>query len=267
MRTLLVGILCLFNLSSWAHEVQRPLVPKHSFALNDNQSGISENEVMRIYQFLEREYAHQIPELKKPLSSGFVWSQSFIGAGTTLFDGEFKIMLWGGLVRAKYMNRGALAAVLCHEIGHRLGGEPFQQFQGEKHWSSAEGQSDHFAATDCLPKLYKIFKKEAPAFLIQEKEKASDRICSKLSAELKSQCQWVATAGIDLIQFFQVYYDVHLPLVNPMEKPQEIVDETLHTKYPSSQCRMEIFKVGATCFRGLQCARIPCWYRVQSSTP
>lgn len=45
-------------------------------------------------------------------------------------------------------------ALLCHEVGHRLGGPPFKTRPIDPSWSSTEGQSDYFAASVCLKKVF-----------------------------------------------------------------------------------------------------------------
>lgn len=264
MRFCLFLLLSFLAMPLWAHKVQRPEKPQYTFAVHENFSGLQESDVLFLFRLLEKEYGNSIGNRTLSISADFNWLQPYMGAGSKMLDGEFSVMIWGGMVRAPFMNVGVLSSILCHEIGHRLGGPPHQIFDGKEDWSSAEGQSDHFAATQCLPKLYRILKNTSQSYLQQEKEDMSTKICKKVPLSERAQCEWVATAGIDMIQFLQVYYNFDLPIPNPENSPTEKVRETLHTQYPSPQCRMEIFKVGAACLKGAQCQRLPCWFRTPS---
>ena len=186
----------------------------------------------------------------------FDWKQPYIAAGST-YDGEnFKVMLWGGLVRARYMTLGGVAAVICHEIGHKLGGQPHQKFNGhEADWSSAEGQADTFAATRCLPQMYDNLKSFFPDYLLTERDPATAQICA--STTDPDKCRWIASSGIELIQSMQVYFDLEIPMANPTIWAPEKPSDTLHTQYPTYQCRMDIFKSGAV---DPSASRLPCWF-------
>lgn len=263
MKKLILALaLCSLRSFTLAHQVERSSEPKYTYNQNENHSQIYEQDVLLFFQILEEEFGSQVANASKPMSASFDWKQIYLGAGALLNDGNFTIMLWGGMVRAPFMNYGILASILCHEVGHRLGGKPHQIIQGEEHWSSAEGQSDHFAATVCLPKVYQRLLKQHPKYLAQEVEPMASRICQ--NSLMKPQCIWTATSGIDMIQFLQVYYERDIPFAQPDQTPKEIVTETLHSRYPSYQCRMEIFKAGASCEQGLNCPRLPCWFRPQS---
>lgn len=62
-------------------------------------------------------------------------------------DGEiFVIQVMGGMVSQPEMNADTLKLLLCHEIGHLLGGPPLKSRNG---WSSTEGQADYYSAKYC----------------------------------------------------------------------------------------------------------------------
>lgn len=248
----------LFSFNGRSHVVDRTPEPQFSFATEDNQSNIQKWQVHLLFSILDQAFGEHFQNQGKSWTSAFDWSNPYLGAGSQ-FDGEnFTVMLWGGFVRARALNFAGLAAVLCHELGHKLGGEPHQRFpDSDPDWSSAEGQSDHFAATVCLPKVYQALKTTWPeAFAGFQLESFSVSLCS--SAVDLNQCRWVAQAGVDLVEFIQLYFDRESALAKPEVWAQEIPPETLHTAYPSSQCRMDIFKAGA---KNPQSKRLRCWYQ------
>jgi hypothetical protein len=61
----------------------------------------------------------------------------------------YMIDAFGGLARHPKMTKNAFIAVLCHELGHHIGGAP--KYRAD--WASNEGQSDYFATLRCMKKL------------------------------------------------------------------------------------------------------------------
>jgi hypothetical protein len=56
------------------------------------------------------------------------------------------IVVMGGMLAHSEMNDNALTLLLCHELGHFLGGPPLKSRGG---WSSTEGQADYFSGATC----------------------------------------------------------------------------------------------------------------------
>lgn len=56
------------------------------------------------------------------------------------------IDVMGGMLGHSRMNENALRLLLCHELGHFLGGPPLKARGG---WSSTEGQADYFSGSTC----------------------------------------------------------------------------------------------------------------------
>ncbi len=65
-------------------------------------------------------------------------------------DKEFVISIYGGMLTHPKMNSMVMSLLLCHEIGHILGGEPLRSIKG---WSSTEGQADYYSSYTCAQDL------------------------------------------------------------------------------------------------------------------
>lgn len=52
------------------------------------------------------------------------------------------LSVWGGMMGHPLMNHETFLLLLCHEIGHVLGGPPLKSKNG---WSSTEGQADYYS--------------------------------------------------------------------------------------------------------------------------
>lgn len=81
------------------------------------------------------------------------WASPYFGAGISLKDGNTTLMILGGTTRIVGFTEDAYAALVCHEIGHILGGAPLQELKGSQNFSK-EGQADFFAASECLPRYF-----------------------------------------------------------------------------------------------------------------
>lgn len=60
------------------------------------------------------------------------------------------ITVLGGMIRHPLMSKNVLSLLLCHELGHYLGGPPLKSRNG---WSSTEGQADYYAGEKCAREL------------------------------------------------------------------------------------------------------------------
>jgi len=64
------------------------------------------------------------------------------------------IRFQGGLITHPKFNADVYVTVLCHELGHHLGGAPYKTPKHPKrYWTSAEGQADYFASNVCLKRF------------------------------------------------------------------------------------------------------------------
>jgi hypothetical protein len=158
---------------------------------------------------------------------------------------EFQIYIPGGIARAPGMTKNSLAYVLCHELGHHLGGAPKTHlFDG---WPSAEGQADYWASSKCLKNYYADLSFEDVEISSNVPEKVISH-CNKIYSnfiELKI-CVRSILAGIDFSNFLN-----QLPnnkIMVTLETPDpKIVKGTNINDYPRPQCRLDTIFQGALC--------------------
>ncbi len=221
-------------------------------------SGITVHETVTLMGEIAALYQPEVLKNGALFAWDFDWTKPWLGAGSRLdvvdskdaIDSElrtFAIMLWGGFARADAMTLRALEFTLCHEFGHFLGGNPHQVFAGNiDDWSSSEGQSDWWAATVCLPRLYRARGLSDIA--------VRDRILG---------------AGLDFVRFAEFHFDKAIDpatgrrLTEPAtleRSAPETPPETLTLAYPSTQCRLDTVRLGAACAVGQSCERPRCWF-------
>lgn len=213
-----------------------------------NVSALTESDYTTVVsKFLMRYFNKVYTATGKPLVIPFEWNSPYFAAFAESKEGYMKISLWGGVARAPGASKSVLAAILCHELGHILGGEPRQTIPGAE-WSSIEGQSDFYAAAVCLPDFLRAHPEFAPVVSPE-----AEQVCQR-----NKDCGVVLQTGLDTVRFLQAYsYREFTPVsIFHSEKPAE---KLILNTYPSDQCRMDTFIEGARCQLGVTCRAPRCW--------
>lgn len=211
-----------------------------SYPENESRSGISVFETVMTMSEIESHFKTDVARNANGFSWDFHWEKPWLGAGSAITeDGAFQIMLWGGIVRAEKMTVPALELILCHEFGHLLAGTPKQVFPQEgEHWSSTEGQSDWWAATMCLPQVY--------------------RSRGLTALEIRDR---IRQGALDFSRFVHFHFEKSAPEPSLELSALETPTETLKLAYPSLQCRLDTYRIGAEAvFNETPPSRPRCWF-------
>lgn len=120
---------------------------------------------------------------------------------------EVSIKVLGGMLGHERMSHETLMLLLCHEIGHLLGGPPLKSRNG---WSSTEGQADYYSTLSCARKV--IF---------------DDNIFFESALALTT-----------------IYADVSMSLPPRLDICDERKVERTNYGYPSVQCRLDTLVAG-----------------------
>ncbi len=78
------------------------------------------------------------------------WKDGTVNAYAKQFLKWWSVHMFGGLARHEAVTDDAFALVICHEIGHHIGGAP--KISGR--WASNEGQSDYFGTLKCFREVF-----------------------------------------------------------------------------------------------------------------
>ena len=161
------------------------------------------------------------------------WENSFTVAYAAHRQGKWIIYVNGGMARAIHMTMDSFKMLLCHEVGHLVGGAPFAT--GNR-WAAAEGQADYFAASKCMKRVLK--DKDNHEFL-KDKNIPTHVIaaCQDAYSDINSQniCQRTALAGINLTSAFSYMLNEAPPSVDTVDN--STVSQTLFDDYPSRRIR------------------------------
>lgn len=211
-------------------------------------SSLTESDYQGVVQkFMARYFSKVYHQTGLPLIIPNEWSSPYFAAFASKKEGYMQISLWGGMARAPGSNKAILATILCHELGHVLGGEPLQTIPGAD-WASTEGQSDFYASSVCMPDFFTAHPELAP-------------IPSPRALELcheNKMCGQVLQAGFETVQFFQAYaYKEIIPV--SLDTVASATKELVRNSYPSDQCRLDTYVAGAYCQLGSRCRAPLCW--------
>ena len=210
------------------------------------------------------------------------WQNQEIGAFASQNDNRWIVKVTGGLARHSDMTIDALTLIICHELGHHLGGAPKIPFT-KGNWSSAEGQSDYFATLKCVRRLWSnddnneiVTASNAYANLPQSVSTSCiERFEESNSVAL---CIRTALASLQVSKYLAQISGAPRPL---FESPDRTRAPSTIWYHPSIQCRLDTFFQGALCEANYRdplgerpsrgaCTRISrqsvgsrplCWYR------
>jgi hypothetical protein len=251
MKTAITGLLWIILLTAAAEAVTYkreagscfPLSSTSYAAGNKSMGGLSE---LDYNQILDKVQIVMGPEIKKNLGKNLIidrkWADPTVDAFATRDDANNPVIVMnGGLARHPQMTKDGFLLLVCHELGHHLGGAPkiLRGNSGLRGWSSAEGQADYFATSKCLPQFFQAGVENKNFDLKQALSKCRDNICAR-----------IVLSGLAVSQVFA-------SLVNGTPAPSLLyndptkVEKTLYN-HPNPQCRLDTYLSGANCDAGIE---------------
>ena len=252
-----VGV--LLGLVGFSAAAKASTLPLNQLHLEDNPKvfyRVTPNDFHRIIQRVIREFAPIVRRHGAELQVEERWYDSTVNAfADRPSPNVWSVHMFGGLARRKEVSQDGFALVVCHELGHHLGGYPYKWNMGNV-WAASEGQSDYFATQVCARK---IWEKE-----IEENARHRDtvpafarRVCDIRLGEQKDRdlCYRTAEAGLSLANLLNRLQDNRRPVAFETFS-RERVQET-YTKHPQAQCRLDTYLNGAACRRPFDVERIP----------
>lgn len=228
-----------------------------SIPLDKNKkSGISERDFNETQTELEKIYSPIVKARGGFLVFKSNWESSTVNAyasrhGKEDEDGEeqeprneYRVIFLGGLARHKFMTRDGFSLVICHELGHHLAGAP--ALDGDTAWASIDGQSDYFATSKCLRRLWSrqdnarpLQGKRLPEILLKKCQEHWSR------EEDKNLC---LRSGMAAQNVGQVFGDINRTWKTPnFETPDLKVVKKTFSGHPKPQCRLDTYFQGVLC--------------------
>lgn len=222
-------------------------MPPNDLHLQDNlrsHSGISERDFNDAMAEVREIFAPIVEAHGAKLNLVGNWNDSTVNAYAQQNGKTWNVNMFGGLARREEVTRDGFTLVICHELGHHLGGYPtYEGFNNT--WAASEGQSDYFATQACAKKLwrgqYEENKKAGKLALPAAKKMCDEHYSNEDDQNL---CYRTAAGGQSLANLLAALGGSQLP---KPETPDKTVVKKTVTAHPKAQCRLDTYLRGSFC--------------------
>ena len=178
------------------------------------------------------------------------WEDGTVNAYAQRLGTVYKVSMFGGLARHAAVTKEGFALVVCHEVGHHIGGAPKKKSWWGITWASNEGQADYWGTTKCMKKVLEVLPEKEET--IEEQEADIDYQFALVKCELSYKshydqliCARNAMAGKSLAELFRALRK--LPNELHFKDRDAKVVSTTDDNHPAPQCRMDTYLSGALC--------------------
>ena len=122
----------------------------HQWVAAQSKSSVSYAQFKSAIAQVQKYYGPIVAKQGATLQINDMWSDGTVNSQAYRSDDNrtWFVDAFGGLARFHGMTQMGFALVLCHEVGHHLGGAP--RFNHNTDWASVEGEADYFATTECM---------------------------------------------------------------------------------------------------------------------
>lgn len=224
------------------------ILPENSLAIPVTQKsdGLTDIQYNAVIDKVEKVYRPIVEALGKKLTINRLWDDPRVNAGTSMKGNEWILYLYGGYARHPLITEDAYALVICHELGHHLGGTPKKILDGTNPgWPSVEGQADYFATLKCLRKIFRKDDNTAAISQLVVPELVSQKCSESFKTEWEiSMCKRTSMAGMSVAAISADMRQTEVPVV---ESPDPSIVETTYEAHPVPQCRLDTYFQGSIC--------------------
>lgn len=251
LKKMITTVAMLATVSSFACTIdgKEGIVPENNLWLSPDAKSINtidEAKFNEVIDKVEKIYAPIITQMGGTLAIARNWEDGTVNAYASRSGDTWNVAMFGGLARHADITEDGFALVVCHEIGHHIGGAPKKQTWMGTRWATNEGQADYFATLKCLRKA---FRSEENAAIVANLD-VPQEVVNSCEAQFSNEeeqliCQRGAMAGMSTAKLFQA-------LRNQTESPDfttpdaKIASKTDHN-HPATQCRLDTYYSGALC--------------------
>lgn len=226
------------------------IVPENNLYISPSEkstNGMTEALFNEVIDKVEAIYEPIIDKMGAKLSIARKWNDGTVNAYAQRSGRTWRVSMFGGLARHEAITPDGFALVVCHEVGHHIGGAP-KKAGWFGSWATNEGQADYFATLKCLRKMFRAEIKETRSMVkFLKVPKLVVKTCEEQFSSEDDQaiCQRGAMAGLSTAKLFQDLRDSDV--VPKFGTPS--TDETTRTddNHPATQCRLDTYYQGALC--------------------
>ncbi|MCM2348539.1 MAG: hypothetical protein NDI69_00870 [Bacteriovoracaceae bacterium] len=224
-------------------------VPENNLKISVDEKrtgGITEEQFNTVIDQVEGLYAPIVANYGGNLQVVRNWEDGTVNAYAQQLGKTWKVSMFGGLARHETITEDGFALVICHEIGHHIGGAPRKVSPWSSPWASNEGQADYFANLKCLRK---VWNNEDNAAVISRMDvpKALSEACGRQHVWNSdvALCIRGGMAGMSVANLFKALRGA---TVEPkFETPDTRVVTKTDDNHPAYQCRLDTYFQGSLC--------------------
>ncbi len=224
-------------------------VPENNLKISVNAkrlAGLSEAQFNAVIDKVETLYAPIVKEHGGNLTVVRNWTDETVNAYAQQIGSTWKVSMFGGLARHDTITEDGFSLVICHEIGHHIGGAPRKVSPWSSPWASNEGQADYWATLKCLRRVWETDNNEE-VVRAMDVPAALSKACSEqhLWNQDYYTCIRGGMAGMSVSKLFQALRDSS---VEPkFDTPDPKVVTRTDDNHPAYQCRLDTYFQGALC--------------------
>ncbi len=211
-----------------------------------NAKGLTEAQFNKVIDDLSAIYAPIISNMGGKLNVDRGWDNATVNASAQRFGNTWQVNMFGGLARHAAVTVDGFALVMCHEIGHHIGGAPKTSgFLWLNRWASNEGQSDYFATLKCLRRLFENDNNAAIVRAMTVPARLSQACAqSYRNEDERNICIRAGMAGKSVADLFAAMRNQP---VGTFETPDSAQVARTNHAHPAHQCRLDTYFAGAVC--------------------
>jgi hypothetical protein len=201
---------------------------------------------------LTKIYADLYPG-EKPIL--FIHQDTNLGdPSATLSNSARVVMISKGFLDNRKLNADGQLFTLCHELGHHYGGAPkryktsmesmLSKDDNPFSWSSAEGQSDYYAAAKCARLVFALDSLTAQPKAQDVSPIVRDLCNQSFSTELEQRiCYRINLAGLNMLEAYNTKNEVF----GYGKKAEPLIEKGVLSGHPHKQCRLDTILAGSLC--------------------
>ena len=215
--------------------------------------GIDESTFNNVIDNISKYYEPIIKSRGGQLKVNRLWDNGTVNASAQRQGSTYVLNMYGGLARHSRTTEDGFALVMCHELGHHLGGFPTSGgILSLNNWASNEGQADYFGTMKCFRRVYEkednasvIANMEVPATVSKMcsqsfKSTSEINLCIRgtMAGQVLANLLWALSNGE------KSFNGKSLPNVDTPNTNIVIKTDNAH---PEAQCRLDTYFAGAVC--------------------
>jgi hypothetical protein len=219
-------------------------------AVGDKASNnMTEARFNEIINKVEKFYAPVIKTKGGTLKIERKWTDETVNAYAQRSGNTWMVSMFGGLARHQLVTDDGFMLVLCHELGHHLGGAP-KKGSFSSTWASNEGQSDYFGSMKCARRVLESEDNISIVSQMNVDQEAKTKCGLVYTNENEfALCQRIAMAGKSLAMLLG---DLGGSSNVAFTTPDQAKVTRTNDNHPAAQCRLDTYFQGILCDKSYQ---------------